>query len=207
VTQWSTGSGDAPDVALWRFQQAIKARRESAVVTLGALLKTEIVRQLSTPGAGRYYAKTARTAGETPRGPRNTAERTALARRRLQNRRLNAKRQQTADALNAGTITRDAIRSARVLTGLHRASKPGDPPAPDTGTLRRSAFLERTANGVRVGVAMPYAAALEFGTTRAGKQRNVTIAPRPFLRPAMAKIRAQFGVLFRATLQTGGPRA
>ncbi len=206
MTSWSTASGNAPDAALERFRQSVRAGRESAVETVGALLKTEIVRQLSSEGAGRYYAKVARTAGETPQGPRNTAERTALARRRLLNRRLNAKRQGYATALNAGAIVKEDITSRRVLTGLHRASKPGDSPAPDTGTLRRSAFIERTEHGVRVGVAMPYAAALEFGTTRAGRQRNVTIAPRPFMRPAMERLRGKFGRLFRATLQTSGPR-
>jgi phage gpG-like protein len=203
VTTWTTASGDSPDKALERFQRSVRERQRLGIMALAASLKTEIVRQLSTPGAGRYYAKASRAAGETPKGPKNASERAALARRRRQNRKLNEKRRGYAMALNAGAITFGDITSRRVLTGLHRASKPGDPPAPDTGTLRRSAFIEPTENGARVGVAMPYGAALEFGTTRAGRKRNVTIAPRPFMRPALARVREQFGNVFRSMLRTG----
>ncbi len=203
MSRFTTASGDAPEVALARFQQAVRRRDDEALAQAALVLKTEIQRQLSTPGRGRYYAKASRVAGETPMGPRTSAEATKLRQRRQGVRRLNAKRRATAAALNSGAISPESITSRRILTGLHRASAPGDPPAPDTGTLRRSAFVERTERGVRVGVAMPYAAPLEFGTTRAGTGRNVTIAPRPFMRPALAKTRAMLGDVFRVVLRVG----
>ena len=203
MSRFSTASGDAPEAALARFQQAVRRRDEDALAQAALVLKTEIQRQLSTPGRGRYYAKAARVAGESPMGPRAPAEATKLRQRRQGVRRLNAKRRATAAALNSGAIEPGAITSRRILTGLHRASQPGDPPAPDTGTLRRSAFVERTERGVRVGVAMPYGVALELGTTGAGRGRNVTIAPRPFMRPALAVTRAQLGDVFRVVLRVG----
>lgn len=201
MSRFVTASGEPPERALSRFKQAVLQRNQMAIEAGAALLKTEIVRQLSTPGQGRYYAKVARAAGETPKGPRTQQEATRLRQRRAGVRKLNAKRRGYAMALNAGAIEFGDITNARVLTGLHRASKPGDPPAPDTGFLRRSAFIERTGKGMRVGVSAPAALPLEFGTTRAGKARNVTIAPRPFMRPALAKVRAQLGPIFISTLR------
>lgn len=67
----------------------------------------------------------------------------------------------------------------------HTASLPGDPPAPDTGALRRSIGFQITGPG-RVGVGVeagaPYWRFLEFGTR--------FIEPRPFLRPAVTFARA-----------------
>lgn len=201
MSRFVTASGEPPEQALSRFKQSVLQRQRLAVDAGAALLKTEIVRQLSTPGQGRYYAKVARVAGETQAGPRTAKESTRLRQRRAGVRKLNAKRRGYAMALNAGAISPGDITNRRVLTGLHRASKPGDPPAPDTSFLRRSTFIERTGKGGRVGVSAPAALALEFGTTRAGKRRNVTIAPRPFMRPALAKVREQLGQIFISTLR------
>lgn len=70
---------------------------------------------------------------------------------------------------------------------MHQASSPGDPPAPDTGTLRRSLFWEVVRKGNMVlgyvGSNLKYAAALEYGT------KDGKIAPRPYLRPARNKNR------------------
>lgn len=194
------GTG-AAGVAQLRNQ--ILARSQIALQAVGVELKTEVSRQLSSPGSGRYYAKTARTAGVLPTGPRNAAERVALARRQLRNRRLNAQRRRAADGLNTSRLTLADIRSRRTLTGLHRASAPGEAPAPDTGALRRSAFVERTATGVRVGVAMPYGRALEFGTSGAGRFRRTTILPRPFMRPARANAEDRMGQIFVSTMRGG----
>lgn len=202
MTRFTTASGESPDAALSRFQQAVKAQHARAIDTAAVVLKTEIVRQLSTPGRGRYYAKSAQTAGAMP-GPMTPAERATQRKRRARNRALNVRRQAYAKALNAGAIAFEDITKRNILTGLHRASAPGDPPAPDTGTLRRSAFIERTETGVRVGVAMAYAAALEFGTTRAGRNRKTVILPRPFMRPALAAVQSQLGSVFRTTLKVG----
>lgn len=60
---------------------------------------------------------------------------------------------------------------------VHRASAPGDPPAPDTGRLRGSTQGEvfATADGALgvVSVNTEYAAALELGTEK--------MAPRPYI--------------------------
>lgn len=59
----------------------------------------------------------------------------------------------------------------------HRASKPGDPPAPDTGALRGSiSIVWMDPDTIRVGTGLDYGRFLEFGTKH--------IAPRPHARPA-----------------------
>ena len=121
--------------------------------------------------------------------------------RRVRNRKLNALRTFTARRLNSGGLGIGDISRSAVLRGLHRASKPGDPPAQDTGSLKRSKFVERTARGARVGVAMAYAQPLEFGTTQAGRSRKVVILPRPFMRPALASSKAHLGDVFVSTLR------
>lgn len=85
----------------------------------------------------------------------------------------------------------------------HVASSPGQPPAPDTGQLRNSIQMEvEEARGVvRVGTNLEYAAPLEFGTSTAGKDHNVVIAPRPHARPALAKARAKMGAAFFGAAQ------
>lgn len=68
----------------------------------------------------------------------------------------------------------------------HRASAPGQPPAPDTGRLRASygASASRTPDGAELEVAsgLEYAPYLEFGTTQ--------VEARPHLRPAMEQGKA-----------------
>ena len=77
------------------------------------------------------------------------------------------------------------------IYGRHQASAPGDPPAPDTGTLRASIGHEQTGDTVRVGSSLAQAGTLEFGTVRAGRGRRTVIEPRPFMRPALARVRGQ----------------
>ena len=75
-------------------------------------------------------------------------------------------------------------------------SKPGEPPHVDTGRLRASIQVNWQGGGetgtdappqpsepfvVRVGTNVEYAYGLEFGTSR--------VAPRPFLRPALDRLR------------------
>lgn len=60
-----------------------------------------------------------------------------------------------------------------------RASRPGDPPAPDTGMLRAAISIEDHQDSFRVGPAGPpgrYGRALEYGTDN--------MDPRPHARPA-----------------------
>ena len=72
-------------------------------------------------------------------------------------------------------------RRARGGHILHRASVPGQPPAPDTGTLRRSIArrIKVIAGQVYgyVGTKLGYGENLEYGTER--------VAARPFLRPVV----------------------
>ncbi len=76
--------------------------------------------------------------------------------------------------------------------GTHRASKPGDPPAPDTGALRGSVGISRTDTGWRIGTSLEYAPYLEFGTP--------TLAPRPAWRPAIDETKDRMGPAIVATL-------
>jgi HK97 gp10 family phage protein len=104
-----------------------------------------------------------------------------------------------AKALNAGG---DVGAVGKGVTKVHRASAPGEPPAPDTGTLKRSAFIESAGpNTVRVGVATEYAIPLEYGTPR--------MAPRPFMRPALDKanaaLRGALGDALKAALKSSRP--
>lgn len=75
----------------------------------------------------------------------------------------------------------------------HRASLPGQPPAPDSGTLRRS-FKYRTKRlplGAEVNVGTDYEVAryLEYGTRR--------MLARPFFRPTMLRIRPKISVIWK----------
>ena len=142
-----------------------KAQNIEHVRRVGLLLKEEIQRQLSTPGQGRWYARARQKGSDSP---------SAMAARKRLNKRLG----QLAFHLNAGAPL-DVVKPTE-LRNLHRASKPGDPPAPDTGDLRRSTFMEESGGRILVGVQMAYARFLEFGTER--------MAPRPFMRPAWAAV-------------------
>jgi phage gpG-like protein len=75
----------------------------------------------------------------------------------------------------------------------HRASKPGHPPAVDTGRLRGSIGYERVAEGLyRVGTNVVYAPYLEFGTM-GPEYTGGSVAPRPFMRPALSAVRRWWG--------------
>lgn len=72
----------------------------------------------------------------------------------------------------------------RGKTKIHKASAPGDPPAPDTGRLRASVTHEVVLIGdsvvSRVSDNTEYALWLELGTEK--------VAPRPALRPLLPKL-------------------
>lgn len=92
------------------------------------------------------------------------------------------------EAVRADAVTSvmKGARTGEVYTrrGVeHVASAPGEPPASDTGRLANSIRTEynvATLTG-RVVADAAYAAYLEYGTQR--------MAPRPFLRPALARQR------------------
>jgi phage gpG-like protein len=97
-----------------------------------------------------------------------------------------------------GTVrTRGA---ARVKLGS-RASAPGDPPAPDSGALRNSVDYHEQLGKDVVGTDQPQAPALEYGTKTAGRNHNVVILPRPFMRPGFQKVRDKLGAVVTAVLR------
>jgi len=101
------------------------------------------------------------------------------------------------------------------MYGKHRASKPGDPPAPDMANLQRSITHDPTSETqIVVGTNVAYAPMLEFGTLPRGKD-NVKagrgrlgaslggVAPRPHARPAFTRAAPQMTEVFGAELKRG----
>ncbi len=87
---------------------------------------------------------------------------------------------------------------SRTGSGIHIASAPGEPPAPDTRRLQRSVRVkeglftmtrDRSSSGVTVSVQAPGAASLNFGT------RNGHILPRPYMEPALDKSKKKMSVI------------
>jgi HK97 gp10 family phage protein len=83
----------------------------------------------------------------------------------------------------ADDIRAEAFRSisAGSVSGAgHVASRPGEPPNRDTGTLQAGLKVAQTGPlTAEVRSEAPYAAALEFGTSK--------MAARPYMRPARDK--------------------
>ncbi len=88
---------------------------------------------------------------------------------------------------------------------IHVASAKGEPPAVDTGTLRRSvvSVVETSPSGrfVRIGPSalVEYAEDLEYG-------RPPKLAPRPYLRPVIMRYENTDDLLRRAISHLGGLR-
>jgi len=92
----------------------------------------------------------------------------------------------------------------------HRASAPGEPPAPDEGTLRNSIDRARMPNGSwRVGTGMRIGLALEYGVNVSGSQvgphpaEGYQLQPRPHARPAMAEAKDGMTAVMVSDLQAG----
>lgn len=86
-----------------------------------------------------------------------------------------------------------SITNGAVSGASHTPSSPGQPPNADTHLLDRS--IETNVVGelrVEVSANAPYAAALEFGTSK--------VAERPFMRPAAARKRKEATALVRAAV-------
>lgn len=73
----------------------------------------------------------------------------------------------------------------------HRASAPGEPPAPDRGAsgglLGSVNHIELDPNARRVGSSAPHAAIQEFGFPPSAHPAGIGLEPRPHARPAMAE--------------------
>lgn len=87
-------------------------------------------------------------------------------------------------------------RRGRLGARLHRASRPGEPPAPDTKQLLKSARIEEEGDRLQVKVSGPGALALEFGS------RDQKLQPRSYLRAALAAARARMTSAFTAKLRS-----
>lgn len=79
---------------------------------------------------------------------------------------------------------------------VHKASAPGSPPAVDKGELRNDIAAGIVGGVVRVGSSLPKAPLLEFGTLKDGGH----IAPRPFMRPALAEAKPRMGAIMAGEL-------
>jgi hypothetical protein len=82
------------------------------------------------------------------------------------------------------------VARRRTKPRMHRASAPGEAPARDTGNLANAIGIRQIGNMTwEVYVRQPaskYGAALEFGSPRR------RLAPRPFMRPALERVRKPF---------------
>lgn len=95
-------------------------------------------------------------------------------------------------------------RSLRAI-GYHRASSPGDPPAADTGNLRRNVTVarpqiinEKDKIGWFLGIGVVYARALEYGYP---KRR---LLPRPYVMPSIEKVRQEAPAMLKKALESAG---
>ena len=92
-----------------------------------------------------------------------------------------------------------SITNGAVSGKSHVPSLPGEPPNADTHVLDRSIETALVAPlKVEISANAPYAAALEFGTSK--------MAERPYMRPAVAKKRKEVVALVRRAVSeaTGG---
>ena len=86
-----------------------------------------------------------------------------------------------------------SITNGAVSGKNHVPSKPGEPPNQDTGALANNIETNLVAPlHVQVSSNAPYAAHLEFGTSK--------MAERPYMRPATAKKRKGVTALVRAAV-------
>lgn len=85
---------------------------------------------------------------------------------------------------------RHSITESSISGKGHVPSDPGEPPNADTHQLDTSIHIEGDKADLMVKVVAdaPHALAMEFGASEAGKSKNVTIAERPYMRPARKKV-------------------
>lgn len=107
--------------------------------------------------------------------------------------------EEVGKALVAGGEMIDAEASHLITQGevsgkFHVPSKPGEPPNEDTGILRTNIEVHQVAPlRVQVSSNAPYAAALEFGTSK--------MAERPYMRPATERKRKEVVALVEAAVK------
>lgn len=88
----------------------------------------------------------------------------------------------------------------------HTASAPGAAPAPDTGALKQSIAVVKTARGVRVGSGLRYALALEYGVNVSGSKvgphpdASFVLQARPHARPSFKRAKRKMTKGIRSSL-------
>lgn len=175
---------------------------DKALVERMAVLGATIKELLSKPGKGRVYVR--KSKGKSAylgfnRSAYKDAMNSSGFRRlvvgkrfgdasALQGRFAYVTRSDAAAILRARRDRGVRNRSLRSL-GFHKASAPGDPPAVDTGNLRRSwqvgfggarPTTVGTKRVIRAGSSVKYARRLEYG--------GGAIAARPYIAPALARV-------------------
>ena len=105
--------------------------------------------------------------------------------------------------LEAGVQAQAELRRTLSVPAADGHSSPGEPPRMDTGNLSRSMTLAITQTGDGAQLALgdlegraPYAAALEYGTSR--------MKARPFMCGRGAKLAASWAAKFSALLKNLG---
>lgn len=194
-----------------QIESAVDRGLAAAVVELQAGIKE----MLSRPGGGRIYVKsTARKSGngKTYMAPNARAMKRARAlgiKPRVIGRGAARRFWITAgeanriyfSALQASSKRGAKAKNIREL-GFHQASAPGQPPAPDTGMLRRSWQVGQpektgTRRVHRLGSNVKYARRMEFGGT---DKRGITILPRPYVAPTIARYGPKAVEAFRSVV-------
>jgi len=169
-----------PGIKLDWNAEAVKAkmveRLKRNVGRAAIEVQRSIKKVLSSPGSGKMYRR-----GQGKNIVRSQITKEVVLKKKSKERFT---KEEGLWAGEQGARIRD--------TGWHRASAPGEAPAADTGTLRRSIQVDLSEiNELRayVGTSLPYAAALELGTRY--------IAPRPYMRVGLnlAKEKAEEIVL------------
>lgn len=85
---------------------------------------------------------------------------------------------------------------------VHQASAPGEAPANEHGDLAASIATKQVGDlSWEIVVSDDAALALEFGTQTAGRSKNVAIAPRPFLGPALESVRPTLEAVVASALK------
>lgn len=169
-----SATGVDPATGLRSLVDRVHRAREAAIPALAIALVREIKITLSQPGRGRVYLRT-------------HVRRLASGRFRSTTSGRFASRKSFLSLDLAGRVHDYRGRFAtKHGKNRHVASAPGDPPAVDTGNLRGSISWEWVGKNARVGTPVDYAPGLELGTLGHGGH----IAPRPFMRPSVERLKA-----------------
>ncbi len=193
-----------------RLLTELNGAKDAGVRAAASVLRNSIRKELRTPGSGTAYpsrkARSARNLQQQAtslaaeiRDSQATKRGLTSRRKRLANvtRRLDAIGKQQAAIDKA----RSKVYGPQERAGLHRASAPGESPAPDVGTLPFAVQATRVDNEMRVGVVgrWPGWAALLEGRGRVKGQR-------PFMTRGLNRVRSKLGPVFVGEMQKRGPK-